>query len=391
MSQPQRIVIFSTAYLPFIGGAEVAIREITDRIGDSFVFDVFTAKMNRLLPSMEHIGNVTVYRVGIGSERVDKYWLAFFGHWKALRCHRRAPYAIIWSVMASYNGFAALAFKKKTNLPFLLTLQEGDTPEHMEKRGRPLKRWHRQIFQFADGLQTISHFLMEWGKRMGFAGPYAAVIPNGVSMQTFICPDAATRQRMKEQIRKELFLPNDALLVASVSRLVKKNGLQFLIQAMEHLPNHAHLIVIGSGEDEHILRAGSSAFGVSDRVHFLGEKTHDDIPRYLWGSDIFCRPSLSEGLGNVFLEAMAAEIPVIATPVGGIPDFLRNKETGVFCQPGDPHSIADAIHSVARMPHDEKIQMEKKARQLVESQFAWDDIALSLRRLFFDILSVVKK
>ena len=120
MSQPQRIVIFSTAYLPFIGGAEVAIREITDRIGDSFVFDVFTAKMNRLLPSMEHIGNVTVYRVGIGSERVDKYWLAFFGHWKALRCHRRAPYAIIWSVMASYNGFAALAFKKKTNLPFLL-------------------------------------------------------------------------------------------------------------------------------------------------------------------------------------------------------------------------------------------------------------------------------
>ena len=340
---------------------------------------------------MEHIGNVTVYRVGIGSERVDKYWLAFFGHWKALRCHRRAPYAIIWSVMASYNGFAALAFKKKTNLPFLLTLQEGDTPEHMEKRGRPLKRWHRQIFQFADGLQTISHFLMEWGKRMGFAGPYAAVIPNGVSMQTFICPDAATRQRMKEQIRKELFLPNDALLVASVSRLVKKNGLQFLIQAMEHLPNHAHLIVIGSGEDEHILRAGSSAFGVSDRVHFLGEKTHDDIPRYLWGSDIFCRPSLSEGLGNVFLEAMAAEIPVIATPVGGIPDFLRNKETGVFCQPGDPHSIADAIHSVARMPHDEKIQMEKKARQLVESQFAWDDIALSLRRLFFDILSVVKK
>ena len=269
MSQPQRIVIFSTAYLPFIGGAEVAIREITDRIGDSFVFDVFTAKMNRLLPSMEHIGNVTVYRVGIGSERVDKYWLAFFGHWKALRCHRRAPYAIIWSVMASYNGFAALAFKKKTNLPFLLTLQEGDTPEHMEKRGRPLKRWHRQIFQFADGLQTISHFLMEWGKRMGFAGPYAAVIPNGVSMQTFICPDAATRQRMKEQIRKELFLPNDALLVASVSRLVKKNGLQFLIQAMEHLPNHAHLIVIGSGEDEHILRAGSSAFGVSHRLHFF--------------------------------------------------------------------------------------------------------------------------
>jgi len=67
-----RILIFSTAYFPFIGGAEVAIKEITDRL-DDVQFDLITAKFDKTLPKMEKIGNVKAYRVGIGKFEYDKF------------------------------------------------------------------------------------------------------------------------------------------------------------------------------------------------------------------------------------------------------------------------------------------------------------------------------
>ena len=75
MSKP-RILIFSTAYLPFVGGAEVAIKEITDRLGDKYEFEMLTARLDSKLPKKERIGNVLVHRFG------DKLTLALFGGFK---------------------------------------------------------------------------------------------------------------------------------------------------------------------------------------------------------------------------------------------------------------------------------------------------------------------
>ena len=110
-----RILIFSTAYFPFVGGAEVAVKEITDRISDH-EFDMITARMSRKIPKFEKMGNVIVYRVGIGIPFFDKALLAILGHFKALKLHSKHSYGLVWSIMASYSGFAALAFKKKKNI-----------------------------------------------------------------------------------------------------------------------------------------------------------------------------------------------------------------------------------------------------------------------------------
>src|SRR3990167_1964589 len=105
----KRILIFSTAYFPFVGGAEVVIQEICNRVPE-YAFDMITAKMKTGLPRQEQMDNIRIHRVGIGIPMIDKLLLALAGHWIGLRLHARQPYALAWAMMASYGGFAALSF-----------------------------------------------------------------------------------------------------------------------------------------------------------------------------------------------------------------------------------------------------------------------------------------
>ncbi|KKU36616.1 MAG: Glycosyl transferase group 1 [Candidatus Azambacteria bacterium GW2011_GWF2_46_32] len=120
---------------------------------------------------------------------------------------------------------------------------------------------------------------------------------------------------------------------------------------------------------------------LEDNVLFLGEVSHKDLPQYLWISDVFVRPSLSEGLGNAFLEAMAAGVPVIGTKVGGIPDFLREGETGLFCEVQNPKSIAEKIETLLK---DKKLRLRlvENGRKLVEEKYNWDSIARQIENIF---------
>ena len=120
----RKILIFSLVYYPrFIGGAEVAIKEITDRIPDSeYEFDMVTLRFDKTLPKVEKIGNVTIYRVGFVGEyrdsadslkfplHLNKYLLPITGYLKARKLHKKFQYDAVWSMMANYAGFAALFF-----------------------------------------------------------------------------------------------------------------------------------------------------------------------------------------------------------------------------------------------------------------------------------------
>jgi glycosyltransferase involved in cell wall biosynthesis len=116
---------------------------------------------------------------------------------------------------------------------------------------------------------------------------------------------------------------------------------------------------------------------------------HADLPALLKISDIFVRPSIIEGMGNAFIEAFAAGIPVVATPVGGIPDFLFDSErtpdvepTGVFCNVRDPESMARAVR---RYLDDPALvaSVVKNASALVEDTYDWDAIAENMRTKLF--------
>jgi glycosyltransferase involved in cell wall biosynthesis len=378
-----RVLIFSTAYYPLVGGAEIAIKEITDRLPD-WKFDMVTARIQPGLASKEQIGNITVHRVGFGKS-FDKYLLPILGVIKAVRVAPAKDIQIIWPMMASFGGFAALIYtwiRPKTKM--MLTLQEGDPPEYIIKRVGPFKPLFLRIFKRADAIQVISNFLANWGKEMGFKGE-PVVIPNGVNIPHFskqITPEE------RHTLRSNFGFADQDTVLVTASRLVLKNGTDDIIKSLGSLPENYKALIIGDGDDRQMLENLAKENQLKSRVVFLGQRDHAELPALIQSADIFIRPSLSEGLGNSFLEAMAAGLPIIGTPVGGIPDFLVDGETGVFCEPQNPESIATATRRI----QEESGLRDKLIRQgasLVAEQYNWNQIAVKMEDIFKGLSPIV--
>ncbi|MFH0857587.1 MAG: glycosyltransferase family 4 protein, partial [Candidatus Magasanikbacteria bacterium] len=364
----KKVLIFSTAYFPFVGGAEVAMKEITDRI-DGYEFHMVTALMDKKIARVERVGNVLVHRIGIGIPMVDKLYLALWGYRKGMSLHKMEKYSCIWSLMASYNGFAARKMKKKTGLPFLLTLQEGDPIEYILHKVRFVKKQFREIFSLADALQPISNYLKKWGEDMGFNGKLSEVIPNGVDVERFTkkYPDTEIKE-----LRKSFGFPDDSVVLVTASRLVVKNDVESVILALAVLPEEVCFVVCGTGELMDHLKNIARELGVEKRVLFAGNKSHEELPKILHASDIFIRPSITEGLGNSFLEAMAVGLPTIGTPVGGIPDFLEDGKTGFLCEVQNPESIANTVERIRELSDERKKEIHANAMKVIEGKYNWE-------------------
>ncbi|MDO8667567.1 MAG: glycosyltransferase family 4 protein [bacterium] len=380
----KKILIFSTAYLPLVGGAEIAVKELTDRLA-GFDFDLITARIERKLIKQEKVGRIMVYRVGLGC-KLDKFLLPIFGLIKVIQLNRKNNYQIIWSIMASQASIAAAGFKMIfSNKKLVLNLQEGDDEEHLKRYvlGNALlykiliRPWHLLVFKRADYITAISADLKNRAASNGVKATME-IIPNGVDIKRFIQEyKTENLSALKSRLGK---LADDKFIITS-SRLVRKNAVNDIIRALEYLPDNIKLLILGAGPDENSLKSLVKELKLEKRIFFLGHIEHEELPKYLKISDIFIRPSLSEGLGNSFLEAMASGVPIIGTRVGGIVDFLRDDETGLFCEVRNPESIAEKIKIyLANKALTDKIRIN--ARELVIKNYDWDLIAKRMEKIF---------
>lgn len=380
----KKILIFSIAYHPFIGGAEVAVKEITKRLSE-FDFTIITLGIDKNLPRREEVGNVTIYRIGLPSNTrlslslnwpliVSKYLFSFWAFLKALKLNRSERFDMTWAIMANYAGFAALFFKlAKPEIPFLLTLQEGDPPAYIKRRVGPFMPLYRMIFSKANKIQAISHFLADYGKVMGHTGEIL-VVPNGVDTEIF-------GRTIKEEVTQK---KAGEIILITTSRLVKKNAVDVIIQSLNFLPKNFKLFVAGQGEEEDKLRKLVTELKLESRVKFSGFIPYENLPPLLKAADIFVRPSRSEGLGNSFLEAMAVGIPVIGTPVGGIPDFLKDRQTGLLVKVDDPKDLAEKIKILSgdSMLRQKIVENSKK---LVVEKYSWIGVAGKMKKIFNEL------
>ena len=362
----KRILIFSLAYYPRVGGAEVSIKEITDRI-DDIEFEMITLRFGQE-PKVERVGKVLVHRVGRGGGYISKILYLPLAAAEAFVLHRQKNFDAIWAMMSYMLVPVMLLRALGVRLPYALTLQEGDTESHMFGRLRvlPFLPVIHAGFRKATVVQAISTYLGEWARKRGFKGSLE-IVPNGVDAKHFVGEPVA----------------HEGTVLVTTSRLVHKNGVDTVIRALPLLPD-ARFVVCGTGKDEATLKSLSRELGVADRLLWRGHVDHADLPRHLHHADIFIRPSRSEGMGNSFVEAFAAGLPVIATQVGGLSDFIT-PEVAWPVEPDNPGQIAQAVGDILGNLEGTRIVVER-AKQLALAKYDWDLLARDMQEKVFATL-----
>jgi glycosyltransferase involved in cell wall biosynthesis len=167
-----------------------------------------------------------------------------------------------------------------------------------------------------------------------------AVIPSGIELHKY----QQVPQEERSKLRKELGIPENSAVLGTAGRLVPVKGPEFLLQAVGHVISEypdTYLVFAGDGPLRKSLEKNAVEMGLAKNIIFTGWR--DDMARVLSIFDIFCLPSLNEGMGRVLLEAMALGKPIVASDVGGIPDLIIPGKNGFLVPPQHPEELAKQI------------------------------------------------
>lgn len=240
---------------------------------------------------------------------------------------------------------------------------------------RPL--WQRALICFFSWLTillchktiVLSERELNQTKRMLFVENKIILIRNGVHAISLLS---------REEARKDLGIPENAFVVGSVGELHKNKGFEYLVEAAHLLPNIT-FCVIGEGEERKTLESRIKELGFAERFKLPGFL--ENAAQYQKAFDIFVLPSVKEGLPYVLLEAGLASLPVVATNVGGIPEIIEDKNSGLLVQPKNPRELAEAISFLIKQPKH-RVAFGEELRTRVASQFTLKHMLSQTERLY---------
>jgi N-acetyl-alpha-D-glucosaminyl L-malate synthase BshA len=255
-----------------------------------------------------------------------------------------------YAIPHSISGILAReSLKPKRRLPIITTLHGTDiTLVGADRSYLPITRYG--IVQ-SDGVTAISHYLKE-ATRESFQFDDIRVIPN------FVCQHDYQRHPV-ETLRRELAPAGETLLVhVSNFRPVKRpvDCVEILARVLKK-HSQARLVMVGDGSERPNAEHRARCLNIADKCSFVGKQPN--IVDYLSASDVLLLPSEQESFGLAALEAMACEVPVIASRVGGIPEVVTDGETGFLSEVGDVAKMAD---DAGRLVADEKLRKEMGSR-----------------------------
>ena len=177
--------------------------------------------------------------------------------------------------------------------------------------------------------------------------------------------------------------PAGPLRVLFVGRLVPEKGVPVLMEAVELLTQRGVAVdvtVVGDSPLRSQLQARAAERGLGERLRFVGAVGQDDILGHYEWADVFCLPSFAEGIPVVLMEAMATQLPVVTTTIAGIPELVRDGETGVLVPPGRADRLADALEALASDP-SLRDRLGRAGRDAVLAEFEVEAIAPAMAEL----------
>ncbi len=276
------------------------------------------------------------------------------------------------------QGFLSAIVKKMYRVPFIATAHAGDI---FPLRKNTLKRMARFAINNSTYATANSNFTKNSILKIS-DNKHIEIIPMGVDLQDFSPKNKDNKLKKKYNIKGEFIL--------FVGRLAEKKGAEYLIRAMpsvlKKLPN-SKLLIAGYGPEIDKLSSLIKELNLEDNVVFAGRVRNKDLPKFYATADVFVGPSIvtskgdTEGLGVVFLEAIASGTNVIGSKVGGIPDIIKHNSTGILVEEKNPKQLADSIVNLLKNKTLQK-KLSKNAMLHVKKAYSWDIVAEKFSKLY---------
>ncbi|MCX7848077.1 MAG: glycosyltransferase family 4 protein [bacterium] len=243
-----------------------------------------------------------------------------------------------------------------------------------------VERWlGRRTTLFVTVTERVRGYLVEHG--IGRAEAIVTIY-NGVDVERFC------RDRVSEGVRRGLLrawgVPEGAVVIGTLARLVEGKGLEDLIAAFERVRRRCReeetvLIVGGDGEMRGRLEEQAKRLGIKEWVRFIGWR--EDVPAGLGCFDVFCLPTLGEGFGYVFMEAQAMGVAVVATKIEPLTETMSDGETALLVKPRDVEGIAEALERCVR-DRELREELGRRGCKRVREEFSVERQLAEVRRLY---------
>ncbi len=248
----------------------------------------------------------------------------------------------------------------------------------------PLRRAVRYCARAADRIIATDRALEPMLVRaLGIGADRLRLVPNAVDLR--VC-DGLASPADGARLRGRAGIGADEVVLLSVARLERNKGLHVMADALGELKDLAwRWVIVGDGPFRGALEASLARNGLQDRTVMAGRL--DDAPLHAWyeAASIFVHPTQYEGSSIVTLEAMAHRRPVVATTAGGLPDKVRDGDTGWLVPPGEAPALARALRT-AMGSRQGLVTMGLAGRALVEAEFSWDRSADRMLAVFEELL-----
>lgn len=287
----------------------------------------------------------------------------------ALAEHKKQPFDLIHAQVAYPDGWAAARLAEELNLPLVLTLH-GQELQKIVHWSNKLKNLVEEALSKAAAVVVPSAKMQALACKHGVPAPKLHLIPNGLDP----LPEAELPREIQERIKgKQVLL--------SVGRLEEEKGFQHNIEALNLLKEiHPGLVylLVGDGAYRGRLQELAANLHLQDRVIFAGRQPRDKVQAYYANSHVFSMPSRDESFGIVYLEAMAAGLPVIGTEGEGIAPLLANN-LGRLVKHGDTQNLARQISEL--LEPAVAAELGQRGREAAAG-FTWQQNAVSLLQVY---------
>ncbi len=267
------------------------------------------------------------------------------------------------------DGVAAAKIADKYNMPLTITARGTDInliPQYKRQREMIL-----EASAIAKSSITVCKALKDEMVQLGAAEEKIHTFRNGVDLEQFHPRDGSA-------VREKYALQNKVIL--SVGHLIERKGHDQVIRALANLEG-TDLFIIGDGPEENNLRALATQLGLSNRVHFVGHISHENLAEYYSVADCLVLASSREGWPNVLLEAMACGTPCVATPVWGTKEVIRAPAAGLI---SSDRSVGSLAASIAQLLNNPPSRVETRT---YAELFSWNETSDNLQSLFSAIVT----